>query len=455
MKKFILAAAALTVAVLGFGGLTASTTHANPATIWVINGNVSSATATTPVTPGAFDTALNTSDVTRAPYLSQLDDFQTSSGGQTAADVGIPFAGVTYIVVQTDGSGSNVTLNGRGLVCAPLCDGAATSVPNAVDHIVVYTVTSVGTHSSGDTLVATAQQDAVTLDSATITVVGQAHDIALAATKTTIQEGLSTCATTDSISAPTRAGAVATYTDINGATVVGYFTTWASSSADMLVAAPTTPSMVLSDGTTIGAGNVICGVNAGSATLSAKNAVSGAISGETVVTRTEDITIGGVPASIALTASPATIACDGTATSTVTAKVTDANGDNVVDNTNVNFSVVALGTANPINAKTTAGEASTTVTPLSGASAGVTVIVTSGDAQASIRVDCSLPVPTVAPPVPTPTGGAGVIVGPDTGNGGYLAQNGSAGLPLWTLVALALGSVVLVGGSMVTRRSGK
>jgi hypothetical protein len=138
----------------------------------------------------------------------------------------------------------------------------------------------------------------------------------------------------------------------------------------------------------------------------------------------------------------------------VTAKVTDSAGDNVADGVTVNFSVVALGTANPINVKTAAGSASSTITPLSGATAGVTVIVTSGEAQASIRVDCSLPIPTPtsAGPLPTPTRPGGVI-GPDTGNGGYLGQDGSAGFPAWTLVALALGSVALVAGGLVTRRA--
>jgi len=40
------------------------------------------------------------------------------------------------------------------------------------------------------------------------------------------------------------------------------------------------------------------------------------------------------------------------------------------------------------------------------------------------------------------------------GNGGYLGQD-SAGFPMWTLVALALGSLALVGGGLLTRRSGK
>jgi hypothetical protein len=321
--------------------------------------------------------------------------------------------------------------------------------------MVAYKVTDTGTHSSGDTLAATAQQDAVTVDSETITVVGQAHDLQLVVLKPTIQEGATSCDVTDSISAPTRSGAAGIFSDINGTALVGYYASWSSSSTSVVdVAEPVTPSMLLSDGSTIAAGNVICGDGAGSATLSVKNTVASAISGETTVTRTEDITVTGVPASIALTASPATIACDGSATSTVTAKVTDADGNDVVDNTNVNFSVVALGTANPINEKTTSGEASSTITPLSGSTAGVTVIVTSGDAQASIRVDCTQPVPTVPAATPTATGG-GVIVGPNTGTGGYLGQDGSAGFPMWTLVALVLGSLVLVGGGMVTRRAGK
>jgi hypothetical protein len=81
--------------------------------------------------------------------------------------------------------------------------------------------------------------------------------------------------------------------------------------------------------------------------------------------------------------------------------------------------------------------------------------VTAGDAQSSIRVDCSLPIPPTAPAggaTPTRTG---TIGGPDTGNGGYLGQDSSAGFPLWTLVALALGSVALVAGGMVTRKVSK
>jgi len=175
-------------------------------------------------------------------------------------------------------------------------------------------------------------------------------------------------------------------------------------------------------------------------------------------TSSADITVVGAPNAITATVSPAQISCNGTSSATVSVTVTDANGNNVADGTPVNFSVVALGTANPINTVTKDGKASTTVTPLSNASAGVTVIVTAGDSsiatpvQTSTRVDCALPIstqPTAPAASPTRTG----ISGPDTGNGGYLGQDSASGFPMWTLVVLAAASLTLVGGGLALRRS--
>ena len=121
----------------------------------------------------------------------------------------------------------------------------------------------------------------------------------------------------------------------------------------------------------------------------------------------QDLTVGGAPSSNVLTAEASAIKCDGTEKSTVTAKVTDSAGNNVADGVPVNFSVVALGTANPINTVTKDGIATSVITPLSNSSAGTTVIVTAGDSgiasvvQTSVRVDCSLPLatqPTWPPP---------------------------------------------------------
>lgn len=389
-RRIAVAALLAAVALVGRGVAATPHTHANPAKVWVINANVAAATASTPVNPSTFENALKGSAATRAPYLSQFDAFDAASGGQ-ASNGGI-FAGTTYIVVQTDGSMTGVSLNGRGLTCLPVCDGVTLAYPDASDHILIYEVHDIGTRSAGDTFSVTALQDSVSVDSGMVTVVGPAHDLQISTVKVTIQEGAASCALSDSTSVPTRSAATAIFTDINGTPLVGYSTDWASTSpATMAVAAAQTTSHVLPGGTTISAPDVACGVASGTADLSASS-MPGAINGIVgSVTRTITITVVGVPAAIALTASPAAISCDGTATSTVTAKVTDSNGNNVADGNGVNFSVVALGTANPINTTTVGGEASSSITPLSGATAGVTVIVTAGDVQASIRVDCAYP----------------------------------------------------------------
>ena len=205
----------------------------------------------------------------------------------------------------------------------------------------------------------------------------QANQFSLTVAKTTIQEGATTCGLTDSTTGPTKSAAVATYTDVNSHNLVGYATTWTplySASGGKLGVAGTgtTVSLLLADGTTIAGYNVVCSKAAGTGTVTA-TAAAGQVAGVTgALARTQDVTVTGVPASVALTASPAQIACDGTQTSTVTAKVTDSAGNNVADGTTVTFNVVALGTANPINAMTTGGSATSVITPLSGGNAGVT-----------------------------------------------------------------------------------
>jgi|CXWL01.1.fsa_nt_gi hypothetical protein len=101
---------------------------------------------------------------------------------------------------------------------------------------------------------------------------------------------------------------------------------------------------------------------------------------------TDDATLGPA-ATIELTADPQKLTCDGEQASVVTASVFDAGNRPVDDGTEVRFSVVALGTADPINTVTTDGVAKTSVVALA-SQAGVVVNVTSGEASASIRVDC-------------------------------------------------------------------
>jgi len=90
---------------------------------------------------------------------------------------------------------------------------------------------------------------------------------------------------------------------------------------------------------------------------------------------------------IQLFASPQQLYCDGGTPSIVTARVFDANGVAVADDTPVTFEVVTLATANPINAKTQNGTAESTIVGLASGQ-GIVVTVSSGEAAASIRIDC-------------------------------------------------------------------
>src|SRR5512142_3051732 len=120
-RRIAIATLLAALALVGRGVAVAPHTHAMPAKVWVINGNVAAATASTPLTPDAFGSALTGSATTRAPYLPQFDAFDAATVGQVSLTPW--YAGTAYIVVQTDGSMTPVTLNGRGLVCTPACDG--------------------------------------------------------------------------------------------------------------------------------------------------------------------------------------------------------------------------------------------------------------------------------------------------------------------------------------------
>ena len=92
-------------------------------------------------------------------------------------------------------------------------------------------------------------------------------------------------------------------------------------------------------------------------------------------------------ATIELSAAPQQLTCDGVQVSTVTARVLDNAGMPVANGTTVHFSVQVLGSADPVVAQTLAGVSQTSVTAR-GERVGVVVNVTSGDAAASIRIDC-------------------------------------------------------------------
>jgi hypothetical protein len=135
------------------------------------------------------------------------------------------------------------------------------------------------------------------------------------------------------------------------------------------------------------------------------------------------------------------------ASSTVSATLTDAEGNPAVDGNIVRFDVKALGIASPIEAKSAAGAATTKVTPLSDLAKGVTVkatlLLTEGeevegettpgratptptieeisvpDIEKSILVECAAAPGVPVPGAPAPSG-APAISPPATGDGGYL-----------------------------------
>jgi hypothetical protein len=246
--------------------------------------------------------------------------------------------------------------------------------------------------------------------------------------------------------------------DIDGNAVTGAVINWSTDDANKaIMAAPLTPTLDLGS-FGFGAPNIICG-NTTTGTVTVKASIStdllivtGFDPGASEATHTTTFTVTGVPASITLTADPAAIPCDGTATTTVSAAVVDASGTPATAGTKVHFDVQVLGTANPIDTTTNdKGVATSVISPLAGDS-GVPVTVSSGNVISQILVTCSTTTPGAPTPPPgggaggggtTPGGGAGgSIQPPNTGSG----VAGSGGGTIW-IYLVALGAVGLLAGS--------
>jgi hypothetical protein len=254
--------------------------------------------------------------------------------------------------------------------------------------------------------------------------------------------------------------------DDEGTQLTGAFVEWLVDDEDKAIwATNVTPTLDLGS-FGFGAPNVLCGVDVPGTVELTANLLDEA--GEDRVLPTTfnpegeadttllDFQVVGPPAAMTLSAAPPTLACDGVATSTVTATVTDIDGNPVVAGNEVTFSVQVLGTANPIVAGSgEGGVATTVVTPLAtGSPVGVPVVATVGDVSASILVNCTgATSPGTAPP-PPPGGGAGGggtgITGPDTGSGGNLAGSGS--LSWWPVLALLAGAGALAAARLAVMR---
>ena len=284
--------------------------------------------------------------------------------------------------------------------------------------------------------------------------------------------------------------------DNDGTSITGAFIRWQSDNPDVgTVAAGLTPTIDL--GTFgIGAPNIACGTSLpGTFHLDARTRSTqgggrfpnpcldaplfacGGLGAVIDPAATEDInlkatfTVVGAPTTIALTAAPDTMPCDGVATSTISASVVDENGAPVADGQEVRFDVVAFGAANPIVAKVKGGVATTVVSPLASSQTSMTVNVTASanegkffdlqTAKNSIRIDCNGGgAAAIRGNAGAPAGGGaganaapatGSIKAPDTGFG---PAGAVAGVGVWPLLALAMLGAALSALRFAVRKNG-
>lgn len=268
---------------------------------------------------------------------------------------------------------------------------------------------------------------------------------------------------------PEKTVIVARVADNDGTEITGALLKWSVDDKNKAVfAAPLTPTLDLG-GFGFGAPNLLCGIDdAGPITITAELLGPDGQLREAIVLdpksasefTTLQFKVVGTPADVALSVDPATVACDGTSSATVVATVTDAGGNPVVNGNAVDFDVQVLGTANPVSSTTADGKAQSVITPLSAGVAGVSVVVTAGDVQSSILVNCGAgagaggtqPGAGAGAGAGTTAPVSGVISGPDTGSGGDLDGGGS--LAVWPAIALFMAAMGLAGARFGLRSSG-
>jgi hypothetical protein len=336
------------------------------------------------------------------------------------------------------------------------------------------------------------------------TIVGEARHISLNVVEPTIQTNAPDCVMFSAetiggvLGSPERTVLIATVTDDDGTPITGALVAFKLDDPDKAIfalappKAPVTPSLDLQS-LGLGAPNVLCGgEDPGKVTITAK-LTSGTVElgvsldgGAAAKTTKGEATVQDTPSEMVLTADPPSLVCDGINSSTVSVALTDSAGNPAVNGNHVHFDVKALGTADPINATTADGKATTTVKPLSGITGGVPVRATlmlpvyvpeeekeptatpeteptpgptptpvgevvfePSTVEASLLIPCS----ETAPAAPAAPGAQPVpaIAPPATGDGGYLSdsQATSWGLPL----ALSAAVLFLVGGLALRRRA--
>lgn len=285
-------------------------------------------------------------------------------------------------------------------------------------------------------------------------ITGEPWDINLTAMKPSIQGGAADCVmfegTEDflaALGAAEKTPISSTVTDDDGTPLTYAIVTYELDDPDKgITAMPLVPSLATALG--VASPNLVCGQEDAGTLIVTATIATGPAPGVEVnpSARVRDaeveIEVLGPPVDMTLSAAPASLVCDGTATSTISATLTDAEGNPAVDGNVVQFESRALGLVSPREVKSAGGAADTTLTPLSGIARGVVVKATlmlpelevndpldTEDDEAilvpaiekTILVECAAPAPP-APPAPGPPAPAPppVIQPPPTGSGGYL-----------------------------------
>jgi len=347
------------------------------------------------------------------------------------------------------------------------------------DGVVAFRLDSTGA-SRGSAIIRVRQDNLEAEDQ--YTVVGEPYRIELTVNKTALQTGAPLCnlfkntaAYLATLGAPQKSPLSSKVTDNDGTALTGAIVTYEIMSEEVprpeaaRLAQPLDTSgqssltPTLSSALGVVSPMVICGdEEPGAITLRAtisKMANGVGFDSEARERHAEvELKVQGPPTEMVMSAAPAGLVCDGTATSAVSATLTDAAGNPALDGNVVRFDVKALGTFSPIEAKSAGGASTTTVTPLTDVARGVTVNATllfptlveddegltaddtsrcaqltqvypcpvkeealaPNDLEKAFLLECS----TGAPPPaagPAPTGsGAPSISPPSTGDGGYL-----------------------------------
>ncbi|MGD0116034.1 MAG: hypothetical protein ABSC13_08540 [Dehalococcoidia bacterium] len=265
------------------------------------------------------------------------------------------------------------------------------------------------------------------------TIVGEADHISLKAYDTAIQVNAPLCALfsdtptfLESVTEPETSPLVATVTDSDGTPITGALVNWTVDDPDMArffipdpLRVAFTPSVDL-QALGKGAPEMICGgTKTGTVKITATLTTGADVLPSNLgldpganVGRSASITlpVQSEPEAMTLSAVPPSLVCDGTASSNVSANLTDDANNAVVNGNLVHFSVKALGSVNPVDARSTSGAATTALTPLSGAINGVLVDAT----WMRHVVHGPTPTPNFTPLPPTSTP---VTPGPTVGPG--------------------------------------